>query len=252
MAAIAGLFFATGTARAATTGVLSGTVTDAASHTPVANVRVSAVAPTGRYSATSNSRGFYAITGVYADTYVVSFEAAGYSATSMPGITVLADQTAVVNIQLRKTLTTIASVTAVGRSGGYQPEQTSDTFTVGSAQIQNVQGSSFNLAETNLIKSLPGASLDNTGFPSIHGGRENEEGFQFEGIPYTEAYTNQFTNTLALPGYGVASAQLTPGAGNASVESNGTGTLNSSRGAERIPGSRISESARAGRASRMD
>ena len=212
---------------AATTGVLSGTVTDATTHAPIANVRVNAVAPTGRYAATTDVRGFYSIAGVYADTYTVSFEGNGYVPAAIPGVSVFADQTRNTDISLQRSLKTIASVTAVSRSSGaYQPTQTTDTFTVGTAQIQNIQGSSFNESETNLITSLPGAYLDSSGFPSIHGGRENEEGFQFEGIPYTEAYTNQFANTLALPGYGIASAQLTPGAGNASIESNGTGTLN--------------------------
>lgn len=78
---------------AGTTGVLSGVVTDAQSHAPLANVRVTAAAPTGRYTATTGPNGFYSITGIYADTYVVSFELPGYESVSVPGISVFADQT---------------------------------------------------------------------------------------------------------------------------------------------------------------
>ena len=99
-------------------------------------------------------------------------------------------------------------------------------YTVNAQQIQNLQGSDFNISESNLLTSLPGVGYDSSGYPVIHGGRENEEGFEFEGIPYTDAFTNQFVNTLALPGSGVASAQLTPGVGDASVQSNGTGVIN--------------------------
>ncbi|MBV9271948.1 MAG: TonB-dependent receptor, partial [Candidatus Eremiobacteraeota bacterium] len=210
---------------AGTTGVLSGVVIDSQSHAPLANVRVTAAAPTGRYSATTGPNGFYSITGIFADTYVVSFELPGYETVSVPGISVFADQTQRVGATLTKQLRTIASVTSRS-AAAFQPNQTTDTYTVNASQINTIQGTTFNNSEVNLITSLPGAYIDNAGFVSIHGGRQNEEGFQFEGIPYTEAYTNQFVNTLALPGLGLASAQLTPGAGNATEESNGTGTLN--------------------------
>ena len=74
--------------------------------------------------------------------------------------------------------------------------------------------------------AVPGASLDSSGYPTIRGGRENEQGFQFEGIPYTDAFTNQFVVTLATPAFGLLSVQLTPGAGSAAFGNNGTGSLN--------------------------
>jgi hypothetical protein len=210
---------------AGTTGVVKGTVTDTAG-APLAGVSIILRSPSGNYPSTTDSRGFYAITGVYADTYTASFEKSGYASQVVTGLSVFADQTVTQNEKLTKSLKTIASVTARSAASAFQPEQTVDTYTVGQQQIQNLQGSDFNISESNLLTSLPGVGYDSSGYPVIHGGRENEEGFEFEGVPYTDAFTNQFVNTLALPGSGLASAQLTPGVGDASVQSNGTGVIN--------------------------
>ncbi|HET7814503.1 MAG TPA: carboxypeptidase-like regulatory domain-containing protein, partial [Candidatus Baltobacteraceae bacterium] len=215
-----------GLAIASTTGVLSGTVTDASTHQPLANVRVTAASPSGSYSGTTNARGFYSIAGVYADTYTVSFQLTGYQASSIPGVSVFADQVETQNVALNKALRTIATVVSRGGSA-FQPNQTTDTVTVTQQQIQNFQGSTFNSSETNLLISLPGATADSSGYPVIHGGREYEEGFEFEGIPYTDAYSNQFNNSLAIPTAGVSLVQLTPGGGDvASGTGGGFGSFN--------------------------
>jgi hypothetical protein len=215
-----------GPAFAGTTGILSGIATDSATQAPLANVRVTAVAPTGRYSATTNNKGFYSIVGVAPDAYAVSFNLSGYEPVSVPGQNVFADQVTTVSTTLTKSLRTIAHVTSRSAGGAFQPTQPTDTYNVTPHQIQTIQGNSLNTNESNLITSLPGASLDSSGYPVIRGGRENEENFEFEGIPYTDAFTTQFTNTLAAPGLGLQSAQLTPGLGDASQDNYGTGTFN--------------------------
>ncbi|HZZ65085.1 MAG TPA: TonB-dependent receptor, partial [Candidatus Baltobacteraceae bacterium] len=216
-----------GMALASNVGVLSGTVTDSANHAPLANVVVTAASGSGSYHATTNSRGFYSMTGVYADTYTVSFQLTGYEPVSAPGVSVFADQVATVNESLTKSLKTIATVRAHSASSAYQPNQTTDTVTVNAPQIQQMQGSAFNISETNLLTSLPGAMLDSSGYPVIHGGREYEEGFEFEGIPYTDAYSNQFNNSLAIPTAGISLVQLTPGAGDVNQGTGGGfGTFN--------------------------
>ncbi|MDQ2664368.1 MAG: hypothetical protein M3Y18_10160, partial [Candidatus Eremiobacteraeota bacterium] len=144
----------------------------------------------------------------------------------MPGVTVAADQTQTVNQTMTKRLKEITRVTARSSGGAFQPSQTTDTYTVTAKQAEQVLGNNINLSESQLIASLPGAMLDSSGYPVIRGGRENEESFQFEGIPYTDAFTNQFVNTLSLPGLGLQNAQLTPGIGDASQDNQGTGTLN--------------------------
>jgi hypothetical protein len=227
--ALAALFFSQvpSAVYAQTTGVLSGRVTDAATHAPIADVAVTAAAATGTFHSTTNARGFYSIAGLYSDTYTVSFQRDGYQPVSVPGVTIFANQVATLNESLTKSLRTIAVVRTHAASSAYQPNQTSDTVTVNAQAIQNFQGSDFNTAETNLITSLPGAEADAFGYPVIHGGREYEEGFLFEGIPYTDAFTNQFNNTLSVPTAGVGLVQLVPGSGDVSQGTGGGfGTLN--------------------------
>jgi hypothetical protein len=211
---------------AGTTGILAGTVTDSATSAPLANVQISAVAPTGRATATTNSHGFFSIAGLSPDTYSVSFTIAGYEPISIPGQNVFADLTTTVSTTLVKSLKTIVHVTSRSMGGAFQPNQTVNTYNVTQHQVQTILGTSLNLAESTLITSLPGGSLDSSGYPVIRGGRENQENFEFEGIPFTDAFTNQFTNSLSVPGLGLQSAQLTPGLGNASQDNYGTGTFN--------------------------
>jgi len=213
-------------ASASTVGVINGTVTDATSHKPLADVKVTAASPSGSYHATTDSHGFYTMTGVYADTYNLSFQLTGYQPISATGVTVFADQSITVNETMEKSLKVIAQAYARSSGSAFQPTQTVDTVSIGPQQIQEFQGSSFNFSESNIITSLPGAEYDSSGYPVIHGAREYENGFEFEGIPYTDAYSNQFTNSLAVTTQGIGSVQLTPGGGDITQTSGGFGALN--------------------------
>src|SRR5579872_7320382 len=211
---------------ASTVGVVSGVVTDAGTGAPIADVSVVAQSPSGRYSGTTDAHGFYALAGVQADTYSVTFSKTGYQAISIAGVGVFSDQTQTVSVKLEKQLRTIANVRSAAIGSAFRPTQTTDTYQVSAPQIQNFQGTVFNANEANLIASLPGAMYDSSGYPVIHGGREYENDFEFEGIPYTDAYSNQFVNALRTPTIGVSEVQLTPGAGNATVSTNGQGSFN--------------------------
>jgi len=218
------LFFSTvGTLLAGTTGGITGAVTDS-NGTPVAGVTVNAVSPTGSYTAKTDSKGFYSFAGVNPDSYTVSFQLSGYQPTSIQNVNVFADQTANAPERLQKSLRTIAQVTARSNSSAYQPNQTVDTYSVGTKQIQQQLGKTFNPDITRLIISLPGASLDASGYPILRGGRETDEGFQFEGIDYTDAFTHQFVGGLLFNG--ASQIQVTPGAGDASIGNVGTGAIN--------------------------
>lgn len=213
-----------GTLLAGTTGTISGTITDPSAHA-LRGVTVSAASPTGRASATTDGRGFFVMTGLSPDTYAVSFELPGYEAHAVSGVNVFADQVATVSQALTKVLSTIGRVTVRGPSGAFQPNQTADTYTFTSDQLTTQLGKSNRASETDLLASLPGVTTSSpNGYPVLRGGRENEEGFQFEGIDYTDAFAGQFVNSLALNG--VASLQLTPGAGDASSGNAGTGVIN--------------------------
>ena len=185
---------------------------------------MTAVSPTDRASTVTDARGFYSLTGLQPDTYTVSFELPGFQANVVTGATVNAEQALQLNEAVTKEPKTIARVTARSAGSAFQPGQTTDTYTITSSQITTTQGKDNNNNEVTLVGSLPGAETDASGYPSIRGGRENEIGFQFEGINYDEPYSNQFANSLLLNGVG--SLQLSPGAGDASQGNTGTGVIN--------------------------
>lgn len=223
---LAAIFAAGGAnARAGTNvGTVSGFVTDP-TNVPLRGVSVAAVSPSARYSAKTDSRGFYVMTGVVPDTYLISFQLQAYESASVPGVTVSSDQQIAVSVRLSRALREIGKLTTRASSGSaFQPLQTTDTYTVTSQQIETIQGRSSNTSETNLLLALPGATLDSTGHPVLRGGRENEQGYQYEGIDYTDAFTSQFTNGLQIAGVG--GLQLTPGAGDGSQGNSGTGIIN--------------------------
>jgi len=206
------------------TGTLQGTVVAGQANTKLAGVAVSAVAPSGRYSATTDQNGFFTINGVTPDTYTVSFSRAGYETFALQGVTVNQGAIANASTVLNGSLTRIGRTQSRSTTGAFQPSQTTDQYNVGVAQIDTTLGKSGGNNEANLLAAVPGASFDATGYPVLRGGREYEEGFQYEGIDYTDAFTHQFVNSLILNGAG--NFQVSPGAGDASIGNAGTGAIN--------------------------
>jgi hypothetical protein len=207
-----------------TSGGLSGTVTSQKSGAPIPNVAVTAASPSGTYNAKTDAKGFFSLLGLPPDTYTISFKVAGREPQTVNGVTVNAQQTTTLSQVLNDDIKTIGRVVSRTPNSAYQPTQPQDTYSVNPQQIDTILGKAKATSETNLLIALPGASLDSSGYPVLRGGRENEEGFQFEGIDYTDAFTNQFVNSLALNGVG--GFQLTPGTGDASTGNTGTGTIN--------------------------
>jgi hypothetical protein len=210
-------------AQTATTGTISGTVTDSAG-VKLASVGVTAVAPSSRYTATTNKAGFFSMIGVQPDTYTITFQVSGYEEYRLTGVTVSQNSAVDASAALRKGLVTIGRTSSRSSGAAFQPKQTTDQYTIGTQQIQTTLGKSGGTNESNLLASVPGASFDSSGYPVLRGGRENEEGFQFEGIDYTDAFTSQFVNSLLING--AANFQVTPGAGDASIGNAGTGQIN--------------------------
>lgn len=224
MLAAAALLASSTLAQAGTTGQISGTVTDAANNAPLSGVLVTASAPTGTYKATTDAKGFYSLTGVTPDTLTVTFSKGGYDLRTVPGVTVVPDQTVPVSVKLSKTAKTIGTVNVRGASSAFQPSQTIDTYTETASRIDTALGKKNNLSETNLIRSVPGVTATSYGSTSLRGGLRTEIGFQYEGIDYTDALSSQFVNSLALNG--IDQLQVTPGAGDASQGNSGTGVIN--------------------------
>ena len=222
---------------ASTVGTLSGRVIDQARHSPVAGVTVTAVSPSGRYSAKTNGAGFYSITGVSAGTYTVSFQIGGYEPQTVADVNIFADQVATVNAAMAKSLKTIALVRTRNPGGAFQPNSPFDTYTVNSTQINNINGNPFNLSEGYLLRALPEVTYSIGQAPSIRGGRTDMVDYEFEGIPYTDPYLNKYINDLMFPGFGIQSVELIPGVQDASFGDSGDGSVNVIARQGQYPGS---------------
>ena len=107
-----GLAFGSTCALAGTVGSLRGTVTDADSKAPVAGVSITLASPSGRYSATTDAHGFYAIEGIRPDTYLLAVSHEGFQDYTESDVTVDQDSRLVVNLGLHKALREIGRVTA--------------------------------------------------------------------------------------------------------------------------------------------
>lgn len=190
----------------------------------LAGVQVSAIAPSGRGSATTDSNGFFSINGLSPDTYAVSFTRTGFETFTLQGVTVNQGGVANVSSALNPSLQRIGRTQSRSTAGAFQPTQTTDTYNVGATQIATTLGKTGSTNESNLLASIPGASFDSSGYPVLRGGREYEEGFMYEGIDYTDAFTHQFVNSLILNG--AQNFQVQPGAGDASIGNAGTGAIN--------------------------
>ena len=214
-------------AQQASVGSLSGTVTDATTGAPIANVRVTAAAPSGTGASTTDARGFYVINALIPDTYTVSFEASGYTPVSTPGVTVQQQQIVSLNERMTKEVKTIAHVTARGASNLVRPGQGSDVYNVSGAQLQAATGAD-NRPQTlyEYLGTLPGVTINGAvGTPRIRGGDVHDIGYEFDGIPIRERLFGIFTSNIT--NVGIGNIEVYTGGLSAADASNGTGVINS-------------------------
>ena len=206
-------------------GNLQGTVVDTTSQQPVANATITAVAPSGRYTAKTDSKGFFQINGMTVDTYSVSIQAPSYEGVLLSGVTVQGDQTVNLNTQgLSKNIKTIGRITSRSQTNVFQPAQTIDSVTISGARATTALGKKASTDENALALSAPGVQLTNRGSLTIRGGLSNEVGYQFDGVNFQEPY---LTNDAARGAFtGLGSLQVIAGAGDPSQGNAGSGILN--------------------------
>src|ERR1700694_1325283 len=190
---------------AGTTGTINGKVTDQLGH-PIANVRISVVAPSIQLKTTTGSNGFYSATGLPPDTYTVTFDLAGYLTDTARGITLSQDQVYVLNVELSREVKTIGRIPVRGSTSLVQPTKTVNQYTVTPQGIQTITGTPQNISENEILNSLPGVTTESGGRAIIPGPLAHAVAFKFEGIEPTEPVAGQFINSL--PANGVAPIQL--------------------------------------------
>jgi hypothetical protein len=217
-----------GPALAETAGIVSGRVTDDKTHAPVAGVQVVAKSPSATYKTTTDANGQYRFLSVLPDNYSVTFVKSGYASYSTI-VVVLNGSQQTVNVPISRTLKVIASTHARSAGSAFQRGMTIDTYTVTGAQIDMVQGKSFNTNENQLLRSIPSVTIDKSGTVSIRGGFAFEAAYEFEGIDYTTPTANLQNTLQNIANFGllngVGSVQLIPGGGDATHGDTGTGLV---------------------------
>ncbi len=196
-----------------TNGAILGTVLTAAGK-PLPGALVSAVAPTGRYSATSDAGGRFTILGISPDTYAVGVELKGYEPSAMT-VVVLPGAHELLRFNLRPSLKEIARVQA--KNQAFTIGNTADIFTVQGEQAQaaNPQASSSGLANYSrdtiqgAISDVPGVQQDSFANIIVRGGKVQDTVYDYDSVPVPQGL-------IAEPGGNIVGAQL----GTAGVSAN--------------------------------
>jgi len=211
-------------------GNLTGTVLDASTGKPLADVQILARSPSGRFAGSTDAGGHFTLLGLPADTYTVSFSKNGYDSVSLPGVAVFGDETdSVGDIRLNKSLKTITHVSARARNGAFQPTQTQDVTTISGQRITQALGSATNQNEQQLILAAPGAILDAQNNVTIRGSLNVELGYQYDGVNFTVPFFdgNGSSDYLSnITGGSGGSLQLVSGSGDATQGNIGAGVIN--------------------------
>ena len=205
------------------TGSVSGTVLDSASQ-PVANANVVFASPSGTYRTTTDAKGEFTLTGLVVDTYSLTLSKTGYKTQSVPGITIIGDQTVGLGtVSFSRELATIGRARARGTNGAFQPTQTQDTFTFSGDRVTEALGKTFSTNQTELIAAAPGTEINKNGNISVRGSLATEIGLNFDGVDYTSVDHGGAVNTFLN---GIGSLSVNPGAGDPSSGNSGAGVIN--------------------------
>jgi Carboxypeptidase regulatory-like domain/TonB-dependent Receptor Plug Domain len=211
---------------ALTTGSVSGTVTDAATKKPLAGVTVTAAAPSGRGTATTDANGFFNINNLAPDTYTVSLAGKGYDQVVLAGITVVQDQNVVLNQTLSRSLREIGRVAARNASNLVQPTQTADVYNVTPQQLGAAVGSGGHRTLYDVIQTAPGiTSTGVAGRPRIRGSDVGDVAWEYDGIPINDRLTGLFTTNLSV--VGTQNLEVYTGGFNAQYGNAAAGLINS-------------------------
>lgn len=212
---------------AGTTGGITGAVTDAATHAPLADAVVAVTSPSQTSSTTTDGSGRFTFVSLAPDTYTVSVQKAGYAPISVAGISVFADQTQTLPLQLQKSLKTIANITSRSSISPVKPGTTTDVYSVNPAVTRAAApvggGADLNNAYS-AIASMPGAYVppDQSGVNQtvyIRGGNYDQIGYEYDGVPVNRSFDNYPSHTAST--LGQQELQIYTGGGPA--DSNATG-----------------------------
>ncbi len=192
-------------ALAGTTGTLSGRVVDSMSGAALAGATVSVTSPSGTANTLTDGHGQYSFLTLQPDTYTVTVAHNGFETSIQRGVTILADQTRAINVDVRKSLQTIGRT--FSRTGGdlVRSGTTADVYSIneqaaGAAQATAGPGG-VNQAY-GALATVPGVVYQQgqQGYYQllyIRGGDQDQIGYELDGIPVNRAYDNSPESVLS-------------------------------------------------------
>jgi len=214
-------------ALASTTGGMSGTVTAADTGAPIANAKVTVSSPSQTVVGQTDASGRFTFISLSPDTYTVSLEKDGYQPASTPGVTVFADATQTVSLNMQSALKTIATTTSRAAGSLVKSGTTADVYSINAVTQDKISGlgggGSLNSAYS-AIASVPGAyvPLNQTGyFQTVHirGGDYDQVGYELDGVPVNRSFDNYPSG--AASSLGQQELQVYTGASPANSEGQG-------------------------------
>jgi len=190
-----------GAARAQGLGVITGTVTDSSgAAVPGARVTAAETGTTFKRSIPADETGHYTIPSLRPTEYTLSVEAANFQKFVQSGITLLADQTATVNVRLQ--LGSVSENVTVSANASLVDVATATlTDVVGQTRIEELPLNGRAVAQ--LIGLVPGATsavptevtsqtaLPGSVAPSINGSGTNQTGYMLDGAAFLDQYLNR-------------------------------------------------------------
>ncbi|MBV8363215.1 MAG: carboxypeptidase regulatory-like domain-containing protein, partial [Candidatus Eremiobacteraeota bacterium] len=190
-------------ALAGTTGGIAGNVFDEKG-APVVAATITASAPSGTSTTTTDASGHFVFLTLGPDTYTVSMKKEGYNPVSQGGVTVFADNTVSLSLHTEHAIREIGHVTSKAANDLVKSGTTSDVYSVNAATAEKVAaiggGTNLNNAYSALA-SQPGVMLGYGGMGwgqtiYIHGASYSQVGYEFDGVPVNRAFDNYNANTL--------------------------------------------------------
>ena len=199
-------------ARAATTGKITGTITDAGTGEPLpgANVVLEGV----RKGATTDAEGRYLILAVDPGVHALMATMVGYGAEKKEAVQVIVDYTSTVDFALKETDLELVELIVIAERPPVEPDKTSSKYVVSSADIQAVPQVR---ATAQLIALQPGMALD--GSNRIRGSTTREQtgtqvGYYIDGIEVDRSMLTG-VNTTAIQELSVLTGGMNAEFGNA-------------------------------------
>jgi len=184
----------------AVTGVISGSVTDAATGAALSGANVTVEGT--ELTTVTDSSGRFVITNVPPGSYVVSVSLIGYGPVRVTEVVVVQGQTSEVPAALEATLVEAAGAEAKVTAArvSLRRDVTSSVYVTTDADEQ------MTLSQPNdryqfpgLVFAQPGVVPDNTFYPHIRGARATQVGYFLDGIPITDPNANVFaTNIVSI------------------------------------------------------